>query len=222
MNKTNLVKYLTFLAKQSKLPDDGLADHVDFCIELGSQSLWNARPWSFRSEPFPLNITSEDESYELPESFAGVRSVREQESLEGEGLRYKPKEEFDSFVPKPLTYPSIYPQIYTVFQDNSVAGAQKFFIKFFPVPVSGYTMLIDMLTDSPGDVEIFPTKATAALIAHCGQFIPKFGTADRRAAMVDAANETIKLEREDSPFMGRLFKFFDDTDFEFRLARPWI
>ena len=222
MTNTEILNYFTFLAKQAGLPDDGLDDHLDNCITLGLSDFWNARPWSFRSEPYSLDITEEAEQYKLPANFAGVRTVREHDSLEGNDLGYKIKEEFDHIVAHPTQYPSTYPQIYTIYFDNSQAASQRYYIKLFPVPESGHTMLIDMLTDTPSNVSAVPTKGLSALLASIAKFIPKIGTVERRAAMIDARQEIVELEREDSPFMGKLYKVFDDTDTQLKVTKPWI
>ena len=222
MTNAEILSYFTFLAKQADLPPDGLDDHLDNCITLGLSDFWNARPWSFRSEPYELNITSEAEQYVLPKNFAGARSVREQDSLEGNDLGYKIKEEFDHIVAHPTAYPSTYPQIYTIYFDNSQTASQKYYMKFFPVPESGHTMLIDMLTDTPSKISSVPTRGLSALLASIAKYIPKIGSIARREAGFDAEKEIIKLEREDSPFMGKLYKVFDDTDTQLRVTRPWI
>jgi hypothetical protein len=221
LNTDQVKDYFKFLAKQSGLPDEGLEEHVNRCITLGVGDFWNARAWSFRGEPYSLAITAEAEAYVLPDRFVGLRTVREQDSLEGNDLIYKPKEEFDHLVAKPMAYPSTYPEIYTVYY-SSKTGEEHWYIKFFPVPATGYTMLIDMLTDEPGNPEAIPEQFNSGMIASISKYMEKLGTQARIAAFEYYEKEILKLERTDGPFMGRLFKMMDDTDTQIRVERPWI
>ena len=219
MTRTDIAEYLVYLAKQSGLPDDGLTDHVDRCIDMGLAEFWTARNWSFRTEPYSLSISSESETYDLPSNFDGVRTIREQDSLEGASLKYYTKEAFDNLVAKPTTYGSTYPRIYTIYHD---ASAQGWKVKFFPVPETGHTMLMDIFVTVPSDVEEIPSGATAALLAIIAKYLYKIGSPERLYATRGAEEEINAAQRNDSPFKGNIDRIEDDTDTQIYVGRPWL
>jgi hypothetical protein len=220
MTHAELKGYLQALAKQSGFPDDGLSDFVDGAITFGVKVLWNARFWTFRVQPYTLSISSEAEEYQLADGVVGIRSAREQESLIGNKLAYRTKDEYDFDVPRGTAFASTFPRIYTLsWHDDD----KRLYAKFFPTPESGHSILFDAFYNEPkSGVEGIPDLATDALLSCCEQFLYKIGTAERVSARRQTMEAILELERRDKPYGGMPFKILDDTSTYIEAGRPWL
>lgn len=202
MTKGNLKKDLLYLARQTDMAEDDLDAHVEFCIERGLNSFWNAHGWTWSTRPYSLSISSEAAAYELPEDFRGIRAVREKDSSYGGAIIYVPKERFDREYPYPTASTSGRPRVCTVYYDREEALN---YIQFFPVPESGDTIYIEMYT-TVGNVDSVPHGFESGLMADVERFLYKLGTPARFSAQQSFDTELRRMIRLDGPFKGKLIE----------------
>lgn len=200
MTHAELKKDLIYLAKASGLDAPDLDDHVVFCIARGLADFWNACSWSWRTRSEELAITAEQEDYELPGDFSGVRTVRQKDSEHGGPIEFYTKEEFDRDYPAPTSYDAGYPIICTAYK-NTTDG--KWYIKFIRTPESGTIIYLDMYT-TQGSVEGVPAGYESGLLASVEKYLYKLGTAARSNAWMQYDIEVKRLERTDTAFRGHL------------------
>lgn len=220
MSSSEAIDYLYRLARHSGMVDEGeLKDWAGDCLRLGLRDFWGASEWSFRTYEYNLVISSELDDHELPNDFSGVVTVKEKDSLEGQELTYYPKAEFDKIVPKPLAYSSTYPQIYTLWHDKS---NQKWYARFFPTPESGHTIVMEIVSKPPQEMSAIGEEFVGGILAMAQKYMYPLNNVARLQAWEEARREIKRLEVVDSPFQGKNFRMFDDTDTEVMVSRPWL
>lgn len=217
MNNEEIKKELMYLAKQVKLDEEGLQEHVDFCILRGLKEFWNAKPWSFRTREYILTITEEADSYVLPDDFEGIISIKETASQSGRGLIPLFPEEFDRLVPKQSAHQSNYP-VWVAFFKNKTD--QKWYAKFFPIPVAGYTIPMLIVTSAANDVEQVPDSFSEGLVLAIMKHLYKPGTYQRTEAFKAYQDKILELERGDTPIM-EITERQTESDGQVILRRPW-
>ena len=202
MTRTDLKTELLFLAQQSGIVSDNLDTHVEYCINRGLASFWNAHGWTWSTRPYTLSITSEAESYALPDDFRGIRTVRHKDSDYGGAIIYVPKERFDREIPYPTASSSDRPVACTVYTDRK---AKKNYIQFFPVPEAADTIYIEMYT-TDGDVDSVPQGFESGLQLDIERFLYQLGTPARFDAQRSFHDELKRMIRLDGPFKGNLIE----------------
>lgn len=219
MTTQQVKDYLRHLALASGFKASGIDPFLDSCIQIGLNEFWNAKGWSFRASAYTLSITAEQEDYELPGQFAGFRSARQQDSLEGGELTYLRKNDFDVRFPRPTHASSGYPQVFTAWRDRP-NGPYK--VKFFPVPQTGYSILFEMYTIAPNGAQDVPAGFEGGLMRCIEKYMYKVGTPERAMAIRDATDEINRLEVVDGPFKGAMTQMYDDTYQQVETERLWI
>ena len=159
MNAVNLNKYLTYQAKLLEMETTDIAEYLEFVIDSGMNDLWNKENWSFRSRSYTL-VTDGTGTYQMPEDFEGVISVRETGSQNGNDLDIYTKEEYDSMITKPSAHAAGYPQA-MCFYYNSNEG--RWYADVFPTPTGTMNIEMQIATNLPPSIEAFPEKSEAAL-----------------------------------------------------------
>lgn len=200
MQRDDLEQDLMYLAKQSGLDQVDLDTHVQFCINRGINDFWNSYGWTWATRDYELEITSEDERYELPSDFQAVRTVRQKASYYGGPVTYLSKEQFDREFPKPTAWIAGYPQVCTVYGDRK---DEKQYIKFARVPESSTTIYIDMYTTA-GSVEAVPEGFGSGLILSIEKYLYKVGTNARFQAQQIYDVEVRRLHAVDSQYRGHI------------------
>lgn len=218
MNNNDVLDYLEMLATASGMVHTNLRGLCEKCLHMGLKDFWGASEWSFKTYEHNLAITTSVDDYALPQDFAGFVTVKEKDSLEGQELLYYPKAEFDRLVPNPTAYPSTYPQIFTVWYDKS---QQLSYIRFYPMPEAGHTIVIEIVTRTPTNMGEIEERFVSGVIACAQKYLYPLGKAERLQAWAEAREEIKRLEIIDSPYQTKAYRFFDDTDTQITITRPW-
>ncbi len=219
MSNQEAIDYLYRLALHSGIKDNGeLKSWATDCLTLGIKDFWGASEWSFRTYEYDLVISSETDDHVLPNDFAGVVTAKEKDSLGGQELTYYPKAQFDKIVPKPTAYSSTYPQIFTLWYDKNNS---KWYARFFPIPESGHTIVMEVVSKPPANLAEIAEEFVGGVLANAQKFMYPLNNNSRLQAWAEARSEIKRLEIIDSPFQGKAFQMFDDTDVDVRVSRPW-
>jgi len=220
MNKEDLARYLALRIKQLGIstlnPQENLSI-AEMAIDLGLHDFWHARVWSFRQSQYNLSISSEQDRYALPDECVGVAGAREETSTAGSDLYYVSKAEFDRLVPRPSAHSGGTPQLFTVYKN---ADDGVWYIQFHPRPTVS-TVMLTLAVDTPTEIVGIPSSAFPALIACCFKYLYHPETNAGMLASTVADREIRKLEVQDSPWKGSIWRFFDSTDEPIKVVRPW-
>ena len=138
MTQEEYVDYFAAILKTESPNFPDPEDHATRAIQAGHDAFWGANNWQFKSAEATLTITSSAESYDLPDDFESLRSLRADETSRGLRLQFLSKPEFDRAFPKQTAYSTGKPQVITVFQDLNDNGRWK--ASFFPRPDGAMTL----------------------------------------------------------------------------------
>ena len=207
MTEKKILSHFINMLSVGDLAIDDVSAHVKRAITMGIEDLWSSWDWTFKSKEITLSITSQADTHDLPSDFESFKSFREQASLEGRGLAYKIKEQFDREVPKPSAFTGGEPQMFTVFYDNTT---RLWKISLFPSP-SSLTLYGTILITPPNDVGSLPKRATAALIPTIAKYALPYGHPGQAAAVQTSEFEIEKLKRLDHADTSMLQVMLDGT-----------
>jgi len=193
---------------------------VEGAISVGLLEFWKSREWSFRKRSYTLSITSATETYDLPEDFGGIITIREKASLNGMSIRFYLYEEFCERFPHPNGDPAGYPQFFTVYRDR--ADNHKWKARFYPMPEAGMSLYLDYLSDTVTSVSEVPNDYSPGLIEVCLKYLLPPGSTVRWSQENHIEQILDRLFREDAAFHGAQYRFGDDTDQAIGRYRPWM
>lgn len=200
MTKDALKKVLLYRATAAGLPSDGLNEYIDAIIEASIEQFWGEYPWTFRTRPHTLAITTAAERYELPADCEGIRHVRDQEDPRGQGLVNRHFDLFQDQFPKPLAHPLGPPKFWAMGWD---AALDKWFIHFFPVPPP-QSIPMSIVTTAPAALEKIPNGFVQGVEDLATLKLYKVGSNMESFAKEDYEKTLKKLIHKDSPYKGAL------------------
>lgn len=206
-NKT-AVNYATNLLSLEKIEPSDRDGYIGSAIKLAMVTLWSAWDWSFKFKDTTLSITTSVESYDLPDDFAGIRTIRERTTTSGARLFYLPKEEFDRLIPNQTVIAEGTPQYFTIFRDNE---NDIWKISFFPRPGSAMTLYIDYATVSLSNIDTLPEVAEPAFWACFKNELYPASHVGKNTAMIEKRTEIEELKKHDKVDASRFVVMLDES-----------
>lgn len=217
--KTNedYIRYFTNVVRAAKIELDSVQEYVSDAVNSGRNRFWGANNWTFKQRVATLSLDTSAESYDLPQDFQGMKTLREQNSNSGLRLKYFPREEFDRMVPKLSAFQTGYPQIYTIF--GATSGQRK--IRFYPQPTA---QDLDMLYYclAPTDTSAIPDSHQSGVKAAIAVDIYLPGMRGFESAYNEFIAEIKRLQIVDKSDMSDYTKYQDDTDRTITETLPWF
>ena len=213
MNYREYIDYFSGLLEADAIKVPNIAKHVELAIQAGLDEFWGANNWYFKAEECEFAITDiGEESYELPDRFDGVGTVRERASGTGLRLRYFPREEFFRLVPDATAYGTSNVQAFTVYREAD--DDNKLMIAFFPRPSSAQTFYITGYRKPPAkeSVALVPERFQGGLLAFIAKHVYPFGHKGRLTASALAAQELKRLETQNKLDLSDYVRFGDSSD----------
>ena len=209
--------HLEAMGKADSLAFPDMTAHVARSARLGLNGFWGAHDWTFRCDSVELSLTSSAESYELPENFDQVRSIREKTTNSGLNLTYYIKNDFDMLLPKPGAVSTGTPAAFTIFRDNN-----KWYVSFLPKPSGAITLYLDFTMTPPSGLDPIPEKFHDGVLAWAFKNFFPFSHRSRPQAYVEARTELERLEKIDQLNVGRLTHFPDGTEEALDFQYSWV
>ena len=219
MTLDEIKDHLEAIAKADALPIEDLGEHAKRSALLGLQEVWGAHDWNFRCVDVNFTLTSSADSYDLPDNFDQMRSIREQGSSTGQALAYYIKDDFDALLPKPSAMSTGTPVAYTVFQDGDDSTWK---VSFLPKPSGAMTLPMTYLAKAPSDTSNMPTKFHGGVMAFGAKHLYPYSHLGRKQAYGEAKSELADLKRIDQLNVGRVTEMPDETDQGFKAKYEWV
>lgn len=157
-------------------PAGQLGTIIDVAVKLGRQAVWSDAPWKFKYRSTTLTCSTSAESYELPEDFDSMSTVKERESANGGEIDFYPKEQFDKEFSNPVTFTPGVPRAYTIHQPDE---AKHWVISFCPYPVAGTIIYLHYAITPPTEADNFPDSLATTLVSSCERFVYPSSSAER-------------------------------------------
>ncbi len=201
-------------AMELKVPD--ALQYTQRAIQSGLQRFWGASKWSFKGGTYKLVISAASDSYDLPDNFDSMITLREETSNKGLKLSFMEKEAFDAFVPKQSAWSSNNPYHYTIFYEEN----GKRVISVYPRP-SSTTLYLHYLKTTPADVTRVPDKFQGGVESAISMSIFLPGKSSRKVAYNEFREEVKRLEVQDKQDMSKYLKYKTEADIPYYNDLPW-
>ena len=176
MTSDALKEYLKTEALAAGIATADLDARTTRAHDFGVADFWNCWPWTFRVQEYDHPVVAGEESSDLPDNFAAIKSIRETNSSFGQKLKFLEKEEFDRVTPKPTSEGTNDPYYFTVYF-NLNDGRHK--IQFAPRPNVTGTIPMVIYLQPPADISDVPAGAVEGIVSTCCKYIYKWGSSEQ-------------------------------------------